>query len=59
LFGQATLKRIDPSPGALPLHRARPGLQSYTAEIGPFASIEDAAAVCRALEAADIQCRGH
>src|SRR5262249_41216476 len=46
LFGQATLKRIDL------------GLQSYTAEVGPFASEKDAAAVCRALEAADIQCHG-
>ena len=46
LFGQATLKRIDL------------GLQSYTAEVGPLASEKDAAAVCRALEAADIQCHG-
>jgi hypothetical protein len=46
LFGQATLKRIDL------------GLQSYTAEVGPFASEKHTAAVCRALEAADIQCLG-
>jgi len=46
LFGQANLKRIDL------------GLQSYTAQVGPFASEKDAAAVCRALEAADIQCLG-
>jgi hypothetical protein len=46
LFGQATLKRIDL------------GLHSYTAQVGPFASEKDAAAVCRALEAADIQCLG-
>jgi len=46
LFGQATLKRIDL------------GLQGYTAQVGPFASEKDAAAVCRALEAADIQCLG-
>src|SRR5262245_30965728 len=46
LFGQATLKRIDL------------GLQSYSAEVGPFASEKDAAAVCHALEAADIQCHG-
>jgi hypothetical protein len=44
LFGQATLKRIDL------------GLQSYTAQVGPFASEKDAAAVCRALEAADFRC---
>jgi hypothetical protein len=44
LFGQATLKRIDL------------GLQSYTAQVGPFASEKDAAAVCLALEAADIRC---
>ena len=46
LFGQATLKRIDI------------GLQSYSAQLGPFASEKDAAAMCRALEAADIQCLG-
>ena len=46
LFGQANLKRTDL------------GLQSYTAEVGPLASEKDAAAVCRALEAADIQCHG-
>jgi hypothetical protein len=44
LFGQATLKRIDL------------GLQSYTAQVGPFASEKDAAAVCLALEAGDIRC---
>jgi hypothetical protein len=46
LFGQATLKRIDSGP------------QSYTAQAGPFASEKEAAAVCRSLEAADIQCLG-
>ena len=46
LFGQATLKRIDL------------GLQSYTAQVGPFASEKDAAAVCRVLQAADIRCLG-
>ena len=46
LFSQATLSRIDPGP------------QSYSARLGPFASEKDAAAVCRALEAADIQCLG-
>jgi SPOR domain len=44
LVGQATLKRIDL------------GQQSYTAQVGPFASEKDAAAVCRALEAADFRC---
>jgi SPOR domain len=44
LFGRATLKRIDP------------GLQSYAAQLGPFASEKDAAAVCLALAAADIRC---
>jgi hypothetical protein len=44
LLGQATLKRVDL------------GLQSYTAQVGPFASEKDAAAVCRAFEAADVQC---
>jgi hypothetical protein len=46
LFGQANLKRIDL------------GLKSYTAQIGPFASEKDAAALCLALKAADIQCLG-
>jgi sporulation related protein len=46
LFGQANLKRIDL------------GLQSYTAQVGPFASEKDAAALCLALKAADIQCLG-
>jgi hypothetical protein len=46
LFGQATLKRTDL------------GLQSYTAQVGPFASEKDAAALCLALKAADIQCLG-
>lgn len=46
LFGQASLSRIDLGP------------QSYTAQVGPFASEKDAAAVCRALETADIQCLG-
>jgi hypothetical protein len=46
LFGQANLKRIDL------------GLQSYTAQVGPFASEKDAAAVCRVLQAADIRCLG-
>jgi hypothetical protein len=32
------------------------GLQSYTAQLGPFGSEEDAAAACRVLEAADIRC---
>ena len=44
LFGQATLKRIDL------------GRQSYTAQVGPFASEKDAAAACRVLQAADIRC---
>jgi hypothetical protein len=44
LFGQATLKRIERGP------------QSYTAQVGPFASEKDAAAFCLALKAADIQC---
>jgi hypothetical protein len=34
------------------------GLQSYTAQAGPFASEKDAAALCLALKAADIQCLG-
>jgi SPOR domain len=46
LFGQANLKRIDL------------GLKSYTAQVGPFASEKDAAALCLALKAADIQCLG-
>jgi hypothetical protein len=46
LFGQASLKRVDI------------GMQAYTAQLGPFGSEKDAAAVCRALEAAAIQCRG-
>ena len=46
LFGQATLKRIDL------------GMQSYTAQVGPLASEKDAAALCLALKAADIQCLG-
>jgi hypothetical protein len=46
LFGQATLKRIDL------------GLQRYTAQVGPFASEKDAAAVCRVLQATDIRCIG-
>jgi SPOR domain len=46
LFGQATLKRIDL------------GLQNYTAQIGPFASEKDAAAVCRVLQSTDIRCIG-
>jgi hypothetical protein len=46
LFGQATLSRIDP------------GLQSYTARVGPFASERDVAALCLALKASDIQCLG-
>jgi hypothetical protein len=46
LFGQTNLKRIDL------------GLKSYTAQIGPFASEKDAAALCLALKAADIQCLG-
>jgi hypothetical protein len=33
-------------------------LGSFTGQLGPFASEEDAAAACRALEAADIQCFG-
>ena len=44
MFGQATLKRIDL------------GRQSYTAQVGPFASEKDAAAACRVLQAADIRC---
>ena len=44
LLGHMTLNGIDL------------GLQSYTAQVGPFASEKDAAAVCRAFEAADIQC---
>ena len=44
LFGQATLKRIDL------------GRQSYTAQVGLFASEKDAAAACRVLQAADIRC---
>jgi SPOR domain len=44
LFGQANLKRIDL------------GLRSYTAQVGPFASEKDAATLCLALKAADIQC---
>jgi hypothetical protein len=72
LLGQATLKplrpnisRSAPSSGdsrinLRPAHvdRVDPEPQSFTAQIGPFASEEDAAAVCRALEAADIQCLG-
>lgn len=46
LFGQASLKRIEL------------GMQSYTAQLGPFGSGKDAAAVCRALEVAAIQCLG-
>jgi SPOR domain len=44
LFGQAALKPVDL------------GLQGYTAQVGPFASEKDAAAVCRVLGAADIRC---
>jgi hypothetical protein len=46
LFGQASLKRIEL------------GMQSYTAQLGPFGSGKDAAAVCRALEVAAIKCLG-
>jgi SPOR domain len=45
LFGQATLSRID-----------LVGPQSYSARLGPFASEKEAAAACRALDAAGIQC---
>jgi hypothetical protein len=44
LFGHATVNRIDL------------GMQSYTAQVGPFASGKDTAALCLALKAADIQC---
>jgi SPOR domain len=44
LFGQATLKRIDL------------GRQSYTAQVGPFASEKDVGTVCQVLKAADIRC---
>jgi hypothetical protein len=66
LFGQATLKPLRENP----LGRATPYVaaparidvdrrpQSFTAQIGPFASEQDAAAVCRALEAENIQCIG-
>jgi hypothetical protein len=69
LLGQATLKplprnfnRSAPPSGdqrvrALPTRIDR-ALQSYTAQIGPFASEKDVAAVCGALEAADIHCLG-
>src|SRR5262249_25922614 len=57
------VKRIDPSllwqPETQASNRVqvrpRPGLQSYTAQVGPFASEKDAAAACQALAAADIQ----
>src|SRR5215510_8759559 len=44
LFSQATLSRIDLGP------------QSYSAQLGPFASEKDAAVACLALAAADIRC---
>jgi SPOR domain len=56
LFGQAILKRIDPPLGVAERVQNRLGLQSYTAQIGPFASAKDAAAACEALAAADIRC---
>jgi hypothetical protein len=57
LFGQATLKPLPAQAGQAQRVGDR-GPQGYTAEIGPFASEKDAAALCRALEAADIQCLG-
>jgi hypothetical protein len=55
LFGQAILKRTNPPLGAERV-QARRELQSYTAQVGPFASEKDAAAACQALAAADIRC---
>ena len=66
LFGQATLKPLRENPiGSATPYVAAPARidvdrrpQSFTAQIGPFASEQDAAAVCRALEAENIQCIG-
>jgi len=58
LFGQAILKRIDPPLGAERVQERVQNrrLQSYTAQVGPFASEKDVAAACQALAAADIRC---
>jgi hypothetical protein len=69
LFGQATLKRTDPNKPAettrprIPVASTVPlEVQSYrmiyTAQVGPFASVKDAEAACRVLQAADIRCVG-
>jgi hypothetical protein len=65
LFDRAALKPIGTAqPPSTALSYAaqqargeRPyGAGPFTGQLGPFASKEDAAAACRALEAADIQC---
>jgi hypothetical protein len=65
LFAQAALKpTAQPSSTALSYaaqqaRGERPyGAGPFTGQLGPFASEEDAAAACRVLEAADIQCVG-
>jgi hypothetical protein len=60
LFGLATLKPLlaQGAQGAARPARIDRGQQSYTGQVDLFASEKDAAAVCRALEVADIQCLG-
>src|SRR5262245_14430928 len=61
LFAQAALKLIDRrSPLTASRYTAERRSEAFglTGQLGPFASKEDAAAACRALEAADIQCIG-
>jgi hypothetical protein len=61
LFGQATLKHWNlwlQNSGAVRV-AAQVFLPQFTAQVGPFASEEDAAAACRVLQAAaDIRCLG-
>jgi hypothetical protein len=67
LFGQATLKRTNPNRPAETIISSTtastlpPKLDLrmiYTAQVGPFASVKDAEAACRVLQAADIRCVG-